>query len=164
MTTAAVYTRFSSDMQRDSSSEDQARNCRERIAREGWTLGAHYKDEAISGTTDKRPGYQAMLAAAKAKEFDVLVLDSLSRLARDLVEQETVCNRLSFAGPRIIAIGDGYDSSSRNSKQMRQIRDAINEGYLGDLAHNIHRGLRGQALKNYWAGGRPYGYRLVKET
>jgi DNA invertase Pin-like site-specific DNA recombinase len=24
--------------------------------------------------------------------------------------------------------------------------------------------LKGQALKKYWAGGRPYGYRFVRET
>jgi DNA invertase Pin-like site-specific DNA recombinase len=33
---AVIYTRFSSDRQREASSEDQARTCRRRIEAEGW--------------------------------------------------------------------------------------------------------------------------------
>ena len=161
---AAIYTRYSSDMQREASSEDQARNCRERIARDDWTLVTHYKDEGISGATTKRPDYQAMLAAAKRREFDVLVLDKLSRLARDLEEQEACCKRLTFAGIRIIAVNDGYDSAVKKSKTMRQFHGVMNEAHNDDLADKVHRGLTGQVLKGFWAGGRCYGYDLVQVT
>src|SRR6516165_433022 len=72
---AVVYTRFSSDRQREASSEDQARNCRRRAESEGWRIGEHYRDEGISGSTADRPGYKAMLRAAQAREFDVLLVD-----------------------------------------------------------------------------------------
>jgi len=35
---AAIYTRYSSDSQRDASIEDQVRLCKERLSREGWEL------------------------------------------------------------------------------------------------------------------------------
>jgi DNA invertase Pin-like site-specific DNA recombinase len=38
MTRVALYARYSSDNQRDASIEDQLRQCRERAAREGWTI------------------------------------------------------------------------------------------------------------------------------
>src|ERR1700733_4786984 len=97
---AVIYTRFSTTQQREASSEDQARNCRRKIEAEGWELGKHYKDEGISGRTMERPGYQAMLAASLAREFEVLVIDDLSRLSRDQVESERVIRRLEFAGVR----------------------------------------------------------------
>jgi site-specific DNA recombinase len=159
---AAIYTRFSSDRQREASSEDQARNCRRRIEAEGWTLVEHFKDEAITGSTSARPGYQKLLKAAERREFAVLLVDDLSRLSRDQVESERVIRRLEFGGVRIIGVSDGYDSQSKSRKIQRGVRGMMNELYLDDLKEKTHRGLEGQALKQFWAGGRPYGYKLVR--
>jgi site-specific DNA recombinase len=46
---AVIYARYSSDLQRDASIEDQARICRARIESEGWQLAGTYTDHAISG-------------------------------------------------------------------------------------------------------------------
>ncbi len=159
---AAIYSRFSSDRQREASTEDQARNCRRRIEAEGLQLGPHFRDEAASGSVSDRPGYQQLLRAAEARQFDVLVIDDLSRLSRDQVESERVIRRLEFSGLRIIGVSDGYDSQSKSRKVQRGVRGLMNEIYLDDLKDKTHRGLAGQALKKYWAGGKPYGYRLVQ--
>jgi DNA invertase Pin-like site-specific DNA recombinase len=62
MTKAAIYTRYSSDNQRDASIADQLRLCRLFATREGWTVEQEYSDHAISGATLLRPGFQAMIA------------------------------------------------------------------------------------------------------
>jgi site-specific DNA recombinase len=159
---AVIYTRFSTTQQREASSEDQARNCRRKIEAEGWEIGKHYKDEGISGSTTARPGYQNMLKAATAREFEVLVIDDLSRLSRDQVESERVIRRLEFAAIRILSVSDGYDSQSKSRKLQRGFKGLMNEMYIDDLRDKTHRGLTGQALKKFWAGGKPYGYRLVQ--
>ena len=62
---AALYARFSTDKQRDTSIDDQMREC-ERVARAaGLEVVARYEDKGISGGTAARPGYQALLAAAR---------------------------------------------------------------------------------------------------
>jgi site-specific DNA recombinase len=157
-----IYTRFSSTQQREASTEDQARNCRRRIEAEGWQLVMHFKDEAISGSIADRPGYMAMHKSAAEREFDVLIVDDLSRLSRDQVESERSIRRLEFGGIRIIGVSDGYDSQSKSRKVQRGVRGLMNEIYLDDLKDKTHRGLAGQALKKFWAGGKPYGYRLVQ--
>ncbi|WP_210494970.1 recombinase family protein [Microvirga antarctica] len=53
---AAVYARYSSDLQSASSAEDQIAICRERIAREGGTLTGTFVDKGISGASMLRPG------------------------------------------------------------------------------------------------------------
>ena len=58
MTRAAIYTRFSSHMQREASIEDQERLCRERAEREGWEVAALFADRALSGASMLRPGLQ----------------------------------------------------------------------------------------------------------
>src|SRR5581483_6344985 len=157
---AALYARFSSDLQRATSIEDQFRNCRKRAELEGWAVVATYADAAMSGTDANRPQYRAMLEAAAKREFDVLIVDDLSRLTRDAVECERAIRRLEFIGLRIIATSDGYDSTSKARKVHRGFKGLMNEIFLDDLRERVHRGLTGQAQKHFWCGGRPYGYRL----
>lgn len=157
---AATYCRYSSDLQRSTSIDDQLRNCRRRADAEGWVITETYADEAISGSDANRPQYQAMLAAAGRGEFDVLIVDDLSRFARDSVEQEQAIRRLEFRGIRIVSTSDGYDSQSKARKVHRQVKGMMNEIFLDDLAEKVHRGLTGQAERGYWCGGKPYGYNL----
>ena len=158
---AATYARYSSDKQRESSIEDQERNCRGFAAREGWTIVARFADEALSGATRSRPGYLRMLAAAEQGAFDVLLVDDLSRLSRDEVEMKQAIRRFRFRGVRIVGVSDGFDSDARGYKVQAGVRGLLNELYLDDLREKTHRGLAGQALKGNNTGGRAYGYRHV---
>jgi DNA invertase Pin-like site-specific DNA recombinase len=161
---AAIYTRYSSDHQRETSIEDQNRKCELYAKREGWKIVARYEDRAISGATRNRPGYQAMLTAAKVdakeREFDALLVDAQSRLGRDQVEVETAFRRLEHLDIRIICLADGYDSIAPKSarKMQRAMKGIINESYLDQLAADTHRGLEGRVLKGFSGGGRAYGY------
>jgi site-specific DNA recombinase len=157
---AATYARFSSDAQKESSIDDQQRNCRRKADAEGWRITAQFSDAAMTGSNNQRPDYLRMIAAAARKEFDVLLIDDLSRLTRDSVEQERTIRRLEFSGIRLIAISDGYDSTSKSRKIHRQLKGVMNEAFSDDLSERVHRGSTGQALRGYWLGGRPYGYRL----
>ena len=160
---AVSYARYSSDMQRESSIEDQYRLCNRRVEAEGWKTVAQFSDKALTGSNDHRPQFQAMQQAAARKEFDVLIVDDLSRFARDSVDQEVTIRRLEFQGIRIISL-DGYDSQSASRKIDRGFKGLMNERFLDDLAAKVHRGQEGQALKGRWNGGRPYGYKLCALT
>jgi site-specific DNA recombinase len=159
-TRAVTYSRYSSDMQRESSIEDQERLCRRRADAEGWAVEARYADEAITGSDNRRPQFLAMQQGAARKEFDVLIVDDLSRFARDSVDQETTIRRLEFQGIRIISTSDGYDSQSKARKMHRGFKGLMNELFIDDLRDKVWRGQEGQALKGRWCGGRPYGYKL----
>jgi site-specific DNA recombinase len=103
-----------------------------------------------------------MLGAAKRSEFDILLVDDLSRLARDQVESERVIRYLEFRSIRIVATADGYDSQTKTAtrKIQRTVKGPVNEMRLDELRDQVHRGLTGQAIKGYWCGGRVYGYAL----
>jgi site-specific DNA recombinase len=84
----ATYARYSSDLQRQSSIEDQIRKCDEFGQAQGWVpvKDCIYTDEAISGVSTQRPGLQRMLAAAISANrlFDVILVDDTSRISRNL--------------------------------------------------------------------------------
>jgi DNA invertase Pin-like site-specific DNA recombinase len=79
---AADYQRYSTDLQLETSIEDQARICRERIAHEGGTHIRSYQDRAMSSASRWRPAFQQMIKDAKRGQFDVVVAEALDRLSR----------------------------------------------------------------------------------
>ena len=110
---AASYARYSSDLQDDSSIEQQQRKCRELAARNGHDLRAEFEfaDRAVSGTRIDRDGFQAMLAAARDRRFDVLYFESLSRLAREFVISMPALKELVYVHKvRVISTSEGIDS------------------------------------------------------
>jgi site-specific DNA recombinase len=164
---ALIYARYSTDRQRETSTEDQARLCRQRAEAEGWTVEAVHADDGVSGSCPvaSRPGGARLLADILAGRADVLLLEGLDRLSRDMVEQETLIRRIEHRQVRIIGISDGYDSASSASarKLHRSLRGLINEIYLDDLRAKTHRGLSGQVERGRHAGGLSYGYRTVPD-
>lgn len=158
---AVIYARFSTDKQSDSSIEDQARNCLRYAERSGMAITSRFEDKAISGASKNRPGFDAMKASADRGEFDVLLVDDLSRLSRDDVEMKQVIRRFKFRRIRIIGVSDGYDSDTKGEKIQSTMRGLMNEIYLDDLREKTHRGMYGKALGGYSAGGRTYGYKRV---
>ena len=103
---AIIYARYSSDSQRDASVEDQIRICVELIERHGWLAGEVFIDRALSGASSLRPGYQALLRAARDGECDIVVAEALDRLSRDQadiaagVPAAQICRRPDFDGGR----------------------------------------------------------------
>ena len=63
---AAIYARFSSDLQRDASIEDQIRSCRDYAARQGLEVVEVYSDRAVSGASMMRSGLQKLLRDGQA--------------------------------------------------------------------------------------------------
>src|SRR5882672_11922001 len=106
-TRAVIYARYSSDLQRDASVEDQIRLCRERIAHDGWQLVATYTDRAQSGASQLRPGYQRLLEDARRRQFDVVVAEALDRLSRDQEHVAALFKQLTFANVRIATLAEG---------------------------------------------------------
>jgi site-specific DNA recombinase len=143
--------------------DDQYRNCEQFAEREGWQIVERYTDKGISGTKDEtgRSGYKAMLDAARAKGFDALLVDDLSRLSRDSMKTEEARRLFVYLGVRLIGVSDGIDTDSKGHKVLSGFKGLMNDIFLDDLRDKIHRGLAGQALKGNNCGGRVYGYRHV---
>ena len=62
----AIYARYSTDLQRAASIEDQVRLCLERAAREGWKVVRQISDRGISGASLDSPGYPGPHAGSAA--------------------------------------------------------------------------------------------------
>ncbi len=111
---AVLYARYSTENQSADSIEDQFRVCDRLAERHGLTVVERFSDAAISGGTTERPGYQAMLASARAKGFKVILAEDTSRLWRSLPEQWRAVSELMDGGVHIVT--QDIDTRSENFK------------------------------------------------
>src|SRR5215831_8067273 len=155
---AVIYARFSSDLQRDESIEDQVEVCRREVERQGWTVTKVYADRAQSGASRFRPQYQQMIADAERRQFDVLVCEALDRLGRKLADIADLHDRLSFSGVKIHTVATGPVTQLHIGMlgTMAQL-------YLSDLREKVWRGQLGRARQGRIPGGVAYGYEGVAE-
>ncbi len=157
----AIYARYSSENQSQTSIEDQIRVCRRYIHDHALTVEDQhvYTDQAVSGSLAIRPGLQALERAAENNEFLAVVVDDLSRLSRNNHQMLTLVLRLAYLQVKIISVSDGLVSDEENAKLGIHLRGLINEMYLDDLSKKTKRGLEGQKLRGFSAGETVYGYR-----
>src|SRR5919199_1939912 len=154
-----IYARYSSELQRDASIEDQIRLCRARIAREsGWTYLTAYTDHAISGSVRLRPGYQKLLEDARAGAFDVVIAEALDRLSRDQEDVAALYKQLSFAGVKLVTLAEGEIGELHVG-----LKGTMNALFLKDLAQKVRRGLEGRVRQGRSGGGLCYGYDVARE-
>ena len=155
---AVIYARYSSDLQREASIEDQVEVCRRYALQQGWTVTEVYKDAAISGASRFRPGFQRLLEDAGRKRFEIVICEAVDRLGRRLADTADLQDRLAFYGIRLVTPSLG---------EVTQIHVAVMgmmaQMALKDLGEKTRRGQLGRVLKGKVAGGIAYGYRVAED-
>jgi site-specific DNA recombinase len=160
---AAAYARYSSENQRPESIDDQVSACRKLAKQRSLTVSDKhiFADQAQSGARSDRPSLAALMSAAHAGEFDAVVVDDLSRLARDNHLMLSIIAELHFDGIRVISVADGLDSDDEESTLAIQVRGIFNELQLRDLKKKTLRGQIGQKERGFFVGEKTFGYRSV---
>jgi site-specific DNA recombinase len=157
MIRAAIYCRFSTDLQSEKSIEDQNGLCRSYAERTGLTVIETYADKAKSGSsTVDRQEWQRLMRDADARIFDILVTEDIDRISRNEADYHAARKRLTFLGIKIHTVHGGEISNIEGS-----VRAMLSALYLENLAHKTRRGLAGVVSQGRHPGGRVYGYRSV---
>src|SRR5690606_4142407 len=95
-----------------------------------------------------------MLQDAHAGKFDVIVVEALDRLSRDMEDLAGMYKRLTFHGIEIRAVHEGTVNTI-----LVGLRGIIGQLYREDNVHKVRRGMSGLIRQGLYAGGRAYGYR-----
>lgn len=165
MATAIGYVRVSTaDQATEGVSLDAQR---ERIAAwclaNGIALGSVFVDAGISGKrADNRPELQRALDAVTS-EGGILVVYSLSRLARSTRDTIEIADRLDRDGADLVSLSERIDTTTAAGKMVFRMmavlaefeRDLVSERTRGALAHKRTRGER--------TGKVPFGFDLAAD-
>jgi len=159
MTTAAIYARYSSDLQNPASIEDQVRTCQAFLAARGWTPAGPFTDHGLSGADPRRPGFQQLLRAIEAGEVNVVVAEALDRLSRDQEHVAGLFKKLTFRGVALVTVAEGEINELHVG-----LKGTMNALFLKDLGQKTRRGLEGRVRAGRSAGGLSFGYEMVRQV
>ncbi|WP_246725536.1 recombinase family protein [Beijerinckia sp. L45] len=155
---AAIYARFSTDLQNERSVEDQIALCQDYAAREHMRVVKVYFDKAKSGASIiGRDGLLSLIADAKTAAFDAVLVEHTDRLSRDMEDLSGLHKRFGFAGIEIRAIHSGGAVDTA----MIGLFGLVGQMQREDGAKKVRRGMAGVVRGGRHAGGRAYGYRPI---
>ena len=168
MQKSAIYARYSTEEQKATSIEDQVRRAREKAEDLGYSVPDElvFFDANITGTAKglaKRSGYEKLLRAWERKEFDALVVDEVSRLARDAVALAHLQERVENSGVRLLST-DGIDSVTPGWQLQFGFCGVMASHFVRETGHRVIRAMVGQLERGFMIAAPPFGYTQLRET
>lgn len=165
MLRSAIYARYSSDNQRHESIETQYRICEDYCRQKGYLVVKHYKDEAKTGTTTaKRDGFNAMLSEAGRDVWDVLVVYTLDRTARQELDYYLYKQELIDSGVKYEYATESFDPSTADGQFFEGIQVAQAAWYSRKLSVRVKDGKETNAKAQLFQGGMPpLGYDVTPD-
>lgn len=156
---AAIYARYSTDLQSVTSITDQIRLCHRIAEDNGWMVVEIFTDDAISGGTHLRPGFQKLQQAAQNGDFDIIVSEALDRLSRDQEHSAGLYKQMCFLDIDIVTKLEG-----KINEMHIGLGGTMNALFLKNLGQKTHRGLEGRVEAGKSGGGRSYGYTVDRQS
>jgi|GEM_PF-6448537 len=164
-----IYARYSSDLQNPHSCQDQIALILQDVRRRfpEWIRCAqypHFTDNAETGrSVAHRSGFQEMIRVATSPNcpFNVILVEDLSRFARNREESIRYRRLLREHGVRVLSMADGYvDEENESGLWLLGIKEIKAEADSKEIGRRTKRGMAAKAREGYWCGGRPpFGYR-----
>lgn len=160
----ALYARFSSDNQRSESIDAQLRAMEAYCRQHNYEIFGTYIDEAKSATSDRRPSFQQMIADSATRAFQIVLVHKLDRFARNRYDSAIYKRELRKNGVSVCSVLENLDNSPE-SIVMESVLEGMNEYYSQNLAREVMKGMRENALQGKHTGGiPPLGYDIDPVT
>ena len=167
--TAAIYTRVSSERQRqDETIASQTAGLRDLAAERGLLLAEDlvFEDEGFSGASLTRPALERLRDRAAEGCFELLLCHAPDRLARRYAYQVLLLDELARSGVEVIFAKEPERGGTPEDELLRQFQGMIAEYERAQIAERTRRGKIHRARTGHQGvmAGAPYGYRFVKKT
>src|SRR5690348_1503938 len=151
---AAIYARVSTANHGQDVSL-QTRELREYCERRGWQIFGEYVDIGISGTKEKRPEVDRLLADSHRRRFDAVVVWKFDRFARSVSHLLKALETFNALGIQFVSLTEGIDTSTPAGKMVFTVLGAVAELERSLICERVRAGLRNARAKGKRLG-RPH--------
>lgn len=124
MPRAALYARVSTTDQRLDAQLDALRSYASARALE---VAAEHVDHGVSGVKARRPALDRLVAEARRRRFDVVVVTKLDRLARSVRHLVNLTAEFEALGVGLVVLDQGLDTSTPSGRLLFHVLGAIAE-------------------------------------
>ena len=126
----------------------------------GWHLVAVYSDDA-SGAKIDRPGLHKALTAARAGQFDILLVYRVDRLTRRIRDLSYLVDELDKTNVAFRSATEPFDTATPAGRMMVQMLAVFAEFERAMIIDRVINGMERKAAKGRWTLGiAPYGYTI----
>jgi DNA invertase Pin-like site-specific DNA recombinase len=112
------------------------------VATQRFWVAAEFVDEGVSGSKDRRPALDRMMADARAGRLDVVAVWRFDRFARDTRHLLTAMDEFRALGVHFVSLREQVDTSTPMGKAMFTIISAISELERDLIRERVVAGVR----------------------
>lgn len=159
----AIYLRISLDVTGEQLAVQRQRTDCQRIAKQrGWPVIGEFVDNSVSASDKRkaRPGYEQLVAAYEAGDFDALVCWDLDRLTRQPRQLEDWIEAAEERGLLLVTANGEADLSTDAGRLFARIKASVARAEIERKAARQ----RSAALQRSQGGKPPLGVRLTGYT
>ena len=165
-TKAVIYCRVSSAAQvaKGHGIASQETRCREFARMKNYGVVDVFKDEAVSGGIIDRPGMLSMLAYLKKHKRSgehVVIIDDISRLARDIKAHLDLRDAISDAGGRLESPSIEFGTDS-DSVLVENLLASVSQHQRQKNTEQTVNRMRARLMNGYWPFIGTLGYKFEK--
>ena len=144
----AAYARVSTDSEEQESSyeaqvDHYTKYINDSILHPDWTFAGIYADEGISGTsTRNRDEFNRMISDCEEGKVDLVLVKSISRLARNTVDSLNTIRKLKDLGIGIIFEKEGINTLDAAGEVLITILSSLAQQESESISQNVRMGLQ----------------------
>ena len=138
---AAIYGRVSTS-NHGQDVTTQTRELHEHVLRRGWQMAGEYLDVGVSGSKESRPELNRLLADARRRKFDCVLVYRYDRFARSLRQLVNALEEFRALGIDFVSLHEGVDTSTPNGRLVFGIFASIAEFERELIRDRVKSGLR----------------------
>jgi len=146
-----IYARVSTQ---DQNIEMQLSDLRRYCTLRGWNIFREYLDQGISGSKASRPNLDALMADAKRRSIDIVLVWRFDRFARSSKQLALALDEFQHLGVDFVSFQEQIDTSTPMGKMVFTVMGAVAELERNIIIERIHGGLR-RAKEKGKTFGRP---------
>lgn len=123
-------------------------------AARGWEA-VEYVDEGVSGAKDSRPGLNRLMADARRRKIDAVLVWKLDRLGRSLQHLLKMLHEFQELGVIFISLREAIDMSTATGKLMTHVIAAFSEFERDLISERVRAGIANARAKGKRIGRKP---------
>lgn len=124
-----------------------------------------FEEEGFSGKNTKRPSFNLMMKKVELKQFDIVAVYKLDRIARNVIDFAKIYEKFEKYNVKFLSVTEQFDTSTPMGRMMMYVIATFAEIERENLVSRVIDNKKELAKLGQWSGGTPpIGYKAIKEN
>lgn len=159
----AIYSRKSKLTDKGESVENQIKIIKSYFQKKNVEFEI-FEEDGFSGKNTKRPSFNLMMKKVELKQFDIVAVYRLDRIARNVIDFAKIYETFEKYNVKFLSVTEQFDTSTPMGRMMMYIIATFAEIERENLVARVIDNKKELAKLGQWSGGTaPVGYKAIKE-